>query len=162
MRHTPKSALQALMLLLMLALAPLASADPVVANQKLQVAKLNFAQVQLQHQIAVMLGGPERDEFFVKARSWIENRRVDEIFELCQAMRIPATPVGDGATVLEFPQYVSRQFFVTGGDERGAFRRPQAPYRFSKTALPRPGPAPRPRAPARPAQVGPRLRGHQP
>lgn len=54
MRHTPKSALQALMLLLMLALAPLASADPVVANQKLQVAKLNFAQVQLQHQVAVM------------------------------------------------------------------------------------------------------------
>ncbi|KRD38871.1 MULTISPECIES: hypothetical protein [unclassified Lysobacter] len=54
MRHTPKSALQALLMLLMLALAPLVSADPVVANQKLQLAKLNFAQVQLQHQIGQM------------------------------------------------------------------------------------------------------------
>lgn len=54
MRHTPKSALQTLLMLLMLALAPLASADPVVANQRLQMAKLNFAQVQLQHQIGVM------------------------------------------------------------------------------------------------------------
>ncbi|UHQ24430.1 hypothetical protein LVB77_07010 [Lysobacter sp. 5GHs7-4] len=54
MRHTPKSALQTLLMLLMLALAPLASADPAVANQRLQMAKLNFAQVQLQHQIGQM------------------------------------------------------------------------------------------------------------
>ncbi len=51
-----------------------------------------------EHQIAVMLGGPERAEFYEKAQPWLSERTVDEIVELGQALRIPATPVNDGAT----------------------------------------------------------------
>ena len=43
-----------------------------------------------EHQIAIMLGGPERAEFFEKAQPWLSERTVDEIVELSQAMRIPA------------------------------------------------------------------------
>jgi len=53
-----------------------------------------------EHQIAVMLGGPERDEFYEKAQPWLSARTVDEIVELSQALRIPSIPVKDGATVL--------------------------------------------------------------
>ena len=47
--------------------------------------------------IPIMLGGPERAEFFEKARPWLSERTVAEIVELSQAMRIPASPVNDGA-----------------------------------------------------------------
>ena len=90
-----------------------------------------------EHQIAVMLGGPERAEFYEKAQSWLLERTVDEIVELSQALRIPATPVNDGATVLECPQYRDRGFFVEAGGDDWSFRRPAAPFRLSKTpALP--------------------------
>ena len=61
-----------------------------------------------EHQIAIMLGGPERGEFFAKAEPWLAERTVAEIVELSQAMRIPAAPVNDGATVLDCPQYAKR------------------------------------------------------
>ena len=108
-----------------------------------------------QHQIPVMMGGPERAEFFAKARTWLAERTVDELVELCQAMRLPAAPVGDGASVLGFPQYVARGFFVAGGGDDWRFQRPGAPYRLSRTPVLPPGPAPRlglppapPRSPA--------------
>ena len=67
-----------------------------------------------------------------------------EIVELSQAMRIPASPVNDGATALECPQYVERGFFVEAGGAGWSFRRPGAPFRLSKTpVLPRPARAPR-------------------
>ena len=77
-----------------------------------------------EHQIAVMLGGPERDEFYEQAQPWLSERTVDEIVELSQALRIPSTPVNDGATVLECPQYRDRGFFVEAGDDEWRFRRP--------------------------------------
>ena len=88
-----------------------------------------------EHQIAVMLGGPERAEFYEKAQPWLSERTVDEIVELSQAMRIPATPVNDGATVLECPQYRDRGFFVEAGGDDWSFRRPGAPFRLSKTPV---------------------------
>lgn len=88
-----------------------------------------------EHQIAVMLGGPERDEFYEKAQPWLSERTVDEIVELSQALRIPATPVNDGATVLECPQYRDRGFFVEAGDGEWSFRRPGPPFRLSKTPV---------------------------
>jgi crotonobetainyl-CoA:carnitine CoA-transferase CaiB-like acyl-CoA transferase len=87
------------------------------------------------HQAAVMMGGPERADFFAKARPWLAERTVDEILELSQAMRIPAAPVGTGESVLRFPQYETRGFFVPGGDHGWSFRRPGAPYRFSETPV---------------------------
>ncbi|MEE6137466.1 CoA transferase [Mycobacterium sp. 050128] len=92
-----------------------------------------------EQQIAIMLGGPERDEFFAKAEPMLAAQTVAEIVELGQALRIPAAPVNDGASVLECPQYAKRGFFV----ESGSHRRPGPPYRFSKTPVPQPGPPPR-------------------
>jgi crotonobetainyl-CoA:carnitine CoA-transferase CaiB-like acyl-CoA transferase len=88
-----------------------------------------------EHQIAVMLGGPERAEFYEKARVWLSERTVDEIVELGQALRIPATPVNDAMTVLECPQYRARGFFVEAGGDEWPFRRPGAAFRLSKTPV---------------------------
>jgi crotonobetainyl-CoA:carnitine CoA-transferase CaiB-like acyl-CoA transferase len=96
-----------------------------------------------EQQATIMLGGPERGEFFEKAQPWLSERTVAEIVELSQAMRVPATPVNDGATVLDCPQYVERKFFVTAGGDDWSFRRPGAPFRLSKSPVlpPRPAPA---------------------
>ena len=99
-----------------------------------------------EQQIAIMMGGPERAEFFAKAEPLLAQRTVAEIVELSQAMRIPAAPVNDGAAVLDCPQYAERGFFV----ERAGFRRPGAPFRFSKTPVAQPGPAPSLGAPPAP------------
>jgi crotonobetainyl-CoA:carnitine CoA-transferase CaiB-like acyl-CoA transferase len=66
-----------------------------------------------EHQIAIMLGGPERAEFYEKAQPWLAQRTVAEIVELGQAMRIPVSPVNDGATVVDCPQYRDREFSWT-------------------------------------------------
>ncbi|MHA7648281.1 CaiB/BaiF CoA transferase family protein [Mycobacterium sp. ML4] len=92
-----------------------------------------------EQQTAIMLGGPERAEFFAKAQPLLAERTVADTVELCQAMRIPAAPVNDGATVLTCPQYAARGFFV----EQGGFRRPGTPFRMSKMTVAEPGPAPR-------------------
>jgi crotonobetainyl-CoA:carnitine CoA-transferase CaiB-like acyl-CoA transferase len=97
-----------------------------------------------QHQLAIMLGGPERAEFFAKAEPWLCERSVAEILELSQAFRIPAAPVNDGETALRCPQYAERGFFVEGGGDDWSFRRPGAPFRLSRT-------------PALPARRAPRL-----
>lgn len=46
------SAIQALLLSLLLIASPLALADPTAANQHMQMAQLNFMQVKLQFQVA--------------------------------------------------------------------------------------------------------------
>ncbi|QLL06300.1 CaiB/BaiF CoA transferase family protein [Mycobacterium vicinigordonae] len=83
-----------------------------------------------EHQIAIMMGGPQRAEFFAKAEPLLAAQTVAELIELSQAMRIPAAPVNDGATVLDSPQYAKRGFFVQGP----GFRRPGSPFRFSGPA----------------------------
>jgi crotonobetainyl-CoA:carnitine CoA-transferase CaiB-like acyl-CoA transferase len=93
-------------------------------------------------QIEIMLGGPERGEFFDKAQPWLSERTVDDIVELSQAMRIPAAPVNDGATAQQCAQYLERGFFIDGGGDGWTFRRPGAPFRLSKSPVPPPRPAP--------------------
>jgi crotonobetainyl-CoA:carnitine CoA-transferase CaiB-like acyl-CoA transferase len=85
-----------------------------------------------EQQYAIMMGGPERAEFFAAAQPWLSERTVTEIVELSQALRIPAAPVADGATVLECPQWVKREFFVDAGGEGWSFRRPGPAFRVSK------------------------------
>ena len=97
-----------------------------------------------EHQLAIMLGGPERDEFFAKAQPWLDSMPVADLVELSQAMRIPAAPINDGASILECPQYRDRGFFIEGGPEGARFRRPGAPFRLSKTPVGAPGSAPLP------------------
>jgi crotonobetainyl-CoA:carnitine CoA-transferase CaiB-like acyl-CoA transferase len=96
-----------------------------------------------EHQIAIMLGGAERAEFYEKAQPWLSERTVAEIVELGQAMRIPVSPVNDGATVADCPQYRDRGFFVDAGGDDWSFRRPGAPFRLSKTPVLPVRPAPR-------------------
>ncbi|MGE2734217.1 CaiB/BaiF CoA transferase family protein [Mycolicibacterium vaccae] len=101
-----------------------------------------------EHQLAIMLGGPERDEFFAKVQPWLDSMTVTEIVDICQAMRIPAAPVTDGASISECPQYAERRFFVAGDESDSAatrFLRPGPPFRLSKT------PAATPARPAPPA-----------
>jgi crotonobetainyl-CoA:carnitine CoA-transferase CaiB-like acyl-CoA transferase len=86
-----------------------------------------------EQQYAIMLGGPERAEFFAAAQPWLSERTVAEIVELSQALRIPAAPIADGATALECPQYVKRDFFVDAGGEGWSFRQPGPAFRLSKT-----------------------------
>src|SRR6185312_2371706 len=95
-----------------------------------------------EHQLAIMMGGPERDEFFAKAQPWLAGQTVAEIVELGQALRIPAAPVNDGATVLDCPQYATRGFFVPAGGPGWSFQRPGPPFRLSKTPVAQPRPAP--------------------
>ena len=83
-----------------------------------------------EHQIAIMMGGPERAEFFARAEPLLAKQTVTKIVELSQALRIPAAPVNDGASVLECPQYAKRGFFV----ESGGFQRPGSPFRFTYAA----------------------------
>jgi crotonobetainyl-CoA:carnitine CoA-transferase CaiB-like acyl-CoA transferase len=85
-----------------------------------------------EQQFAIMMGGPERAEFFAAAQPWLSERTVAEVVELSQALRIPAAPVADGATALECPQYVKRGFFVDGGGRDWPFRRPGPAFRLSK------------------------------
>jgi crotonobetainyl-CoA:carnitine CoA-transferase CaiB-like acyl-CoA transferase len=92
-----------------------------------------------EHQLAIMMGGAERDDFFAKAERVLAGQTVAEIVELAQALRIPAAPVNDGATVLDCPQYAERGFFL----DAGSFRRPGPPFRFSKTPVAQPRSSPR-------------------
>jgi crotonobetainyl-CoA:carnitine CoA-transferase CaiB-like acyl-CoA transferase len=94
----------------------------------------------VEHQIAIMLGGPERDEFFAKAQPFLDSMTVADLVELSQAMRIPAAPINDGASILQCPQYRERGFFID--DASGRFTRPGAPFRLSATPVLPPRPAP--------------------
>ncbi len=96
-----------------------------------------------EHQMAIMMGGPEREEFFRRAESLLAQQTVAEIVELGQALRIPASPVNDGATVSNCPQYAERGFFCQSGGPGWSFRRPGPAFRFSKTPVPQSRPAPR-------------------
>ncbi|WP_396930313.1 CaiB/BaiF CoA transferase family protein [Mycolicibacterium sp.] len=95
-----------------------------------------------EHQLAIMLGGPERDEFFAKAQPWLDSMSVADLVDLSQAMRIPAAPINDGASILESPQYRERGFFLEATTHDKSFRRPGAPFRLSKTPTAATGPAP--------------------
>ena len=96
-----------------------------------------------EHQIAIMLGGPERDEFFAKAQPWLDSMTVADLVELSQAMRIPAAPVTDGASIASCPQYAERGFFSTPGAGAPGLLRPGPPFRLSKTPVGPPAAAPR-------------------
>lgn len=95
------------------------------------------------HQIAIMLGGPEREEFFAKAQPWLDSMTVADLVELSQAMRIPAAPVNDGASILDCPQYRERGFFIESEAGGQRFLRPGAPFRLAGTPVGPPKPAPR-------------------
>ena len=76
-------------------------------------------------------GGEELDQFFARARPWLDQHTVEEIVGICQAFRIPAAPVGDGRSVPRFAQFRARPFFTTEPGSELPF--PGPPWRLSAT-----------------------------
>lgn len=72
---------------------------------------------------------------------WVRENRVEDILDLSSAFRIPNAPVGNGATVTGFDQFVERGTFVT--NPRDGFTQPGAPYRTTPSVLRAAQPAPR-------------------
>ena len=72
---------------------------------------------------------------------WVRENRVDDILELSSAFRIPNAPVGNGATVTSFDQFIDRNAFVT--NPRDGFTQPGPPYRTTPSLVRAPQPAPR-------------------
>ena len=99
-----------------------------------------------EHQVSIMMGGPERAEFFGKAEPLLAEQTVAQIVELSQAMRIPAAPVNDGGDHAGFSA-VRRSWVLRHGwqwrERPWSFQRPGPPFRFSKTPVAEPHPAPR-------------------
>ena len=61
---------------------------------------------------------------------WVRENSVDEILDLSTAFRIPNAPVGNGANITSFDQFVERGAFVT--NPRDGFTQPGPPYRAAR------------------------------
>ncbi|SEH71609.1 Crotonobetainyl-CoA:carnitine CoA-transferase CaiB [Mycolicibacterium rutilum] len=72
---------------------------------------------------------------------WVRENRVEDILDLSSAFRIPNAPVGNGATVTSFEQFVERGTFVS--NPRDGFTQPGPPYRTSPPLLRSADPTPR-------------------
>ncbi len=81
-----------------------------------------------------------RDDWPGIMEGWIRERTVDEIVELASALRIPVTPIYDGATIMTNDHLRERGVFV---EHPGGFHQPRRPYRFDgeNGPLPRLAPA---------------------
>jgi crotonobetainyl-CoA:carnitine CoA-transferase CaiB-like acyl-CoA transferase len=76
---------------------------------------------------------------------WVREHTVDDILDLSSAFRIPNAPVGNGANVTAFDQFVERGAFVA--NPRDGFAQPGPPYRTTPSLV-------------RPPQAAPRLGEH--
>jgi crotonobetainyl-CoA:carnitine CoA-transferase CaiB-like acyl-CoA transferase len=73
--------------------------------------------------------------------AWVADNRVEDILDLSSAFRIPNAPVGNGATVTSFEQFVERGSFTT--NPRDWFTQPGPPFRTTPPLARAPEPAPR-------------------
>jgi crotonobetainyl-CoA:carnitine CoA-transferase CaiB-like acyl-CoA transferase len=55
-------------------------------------------------------------EFYQRIQPWFDQHGAQEVLELFQAFRVPAAPVGDGASMPGFEQYRERGFFRRSTD----------------------------------------------
>lgn len=76
-------------------------------------------------------------EFLADARAWLDERDANGIVEICQALRIPAAPMGNGLTLPGLAQFAERELYapLPGTD----IVAPVAPYRLAATPA-APGP----------------------
>jgi crotonobetainyl-CoA:carnitine CoA-transferase CaiB-like acyl-CoA transferase len=72
---------------------------------------------------------------------WVRENRLEDILELSSAFRIPNAPVGNGANVVEFEQFVHRGTFIT--NPRNGFTQPRPAIRATPALTDAPRPAPR-------------------
>ena len=71
---------------------------------------------------------------------FMPHHKVEEIVETAAALRIPVSPVYDGATILSNEHVVARGVFLDGPD---GLPRPRRPYRLDGDPLPAPQASPR-------------------
>jgi len=72
--------------------------------------------------------------------AWTLDLRVDEILDLCASIRIPAAPIGNGATLPRMEHLVAREVFRAAP---GGFLQPRPPYRIEHSTQRPLGRAPR-------------------
>ncbi|OBF72821.1 cag pathogenicity island protein [Mycobacterium sp. 852002-51613_SCH5001154] len=70
-----------------------------------------------------------REEWNQIVREWTTRRSTDEIVALASDLRIPVSPVNNGQTVLDHPQFAARGVWGTYAD--GSFTHPLAPYQIN-------------------------------
>lgn len=70
-----------------------------------------------------------RDEWNRIVREWTTQRSTDEIVALASDLRIPVSPVNNGQTVLDHPQFAARGVWGRYADD--SFTHPLAPYRIN-------------------------------
>jgi len=63
--------------------------------------------------------------------SWTREKTTDEIIELCELLRIPVAPIGNGRALPEFDHMIERGSFERAP---GGFLQPRAPWRLETTA----------------------------
>ncbi len=66
----------------------------------------------------------------------LATKTTEEVLELAEALRVPAAPIGDGATVPGFDQFVARHQYVK--NPRSGFLQPDVAHTFSGDAERRP------------------------
>ncbi|MFO8010729.1 MAG: CoA transferase [Dehalococcoidia bacterium] len=82
-------------------------------------------------QMELNVAGPELERFYEDIKPWLMERTAEEIVELCQAVRIPAVPIGNGQNLPEMAQLKSRGFFIR--DPEDQFIQPSFPFLLEKT-----------------------------
>lgn len=70
-----------------------------------------------------------REEWNQMVREWTTRRSTDEIVALASDLRIPVSPVNNGQTVLDHPQFAARGVWAMYAD--GSFTHPLAPYQIN-------------------------------
>jgi len=83
--------------------------------------------------------GTELAAFHAVVDPWFAAMSVDDVVELCQAFRVPASPIATGATVADLPPFAARSFHRRGP---GGGIEPGLPFRITPTAPTAPEPAP--------------------
>lgn len=74
-----------------------------------------------------------------RIHAWTRERTVDEILELCEAMRVPAAPIGDGERLPKMDHFAERGVFVPSAH---GFVQPRSPILLSDCPAAPFGPAP--------------------
>jgi crotonobetainyl-CoA:carnitine CoA-transferase CaiB-like acyl-CoA transferase len=80
------------------------------------------------------------DEWQTMINAWMERHTTAEVLRLATELRIPVSPVNDGASLLEHEQMRARAIFTRSAD--GSFIHPLPPYRFDGHRLGGARPAP--------------------
>ncbi len=74
-------------------------------------------------------------DFLADARPWLDAQGAEEIVAICQALRIPAAPIGDGANLPGLSQFAERGFYAAlPGDRRRRPGRPLPPVGHARPA----------------------------